>query len=927
MKQKSNLLLIYKLHSKLLKQHKWNLTLPLEEASRSYPDSIVALSDSQVMRWISELNGITDRDEKINEIKRRIAAIKKKPRSRENSVIIKQLHSRLQELQFQKDYLCVIMDSKKDYDKANQGFVVNGIKFRRFLGTNGGIKNSTIVYVNEELYPELKKRLDNGRKMDVPLVPAKLEAYQALVCSGSTPLPEPKGFIVVKDCVTFFKEDVILVDDSCDGEPKLTYVDDYEVEHDDSDGYGLMLPSYSRRVNEFANGTEGTISGLCCRNSWTKGMVFTFDFVEFAEKVSGTYEVTDVWGHKRDVRDAEVILTESMLKLWNCYDSWEDYWANCQNNHYQFSATKTTPTELEHCRYTNYQFLQGYDFSDEDIEELCSRGVSELKDICCLDWRKSALFLAASFVNDWHWTEEDKIESYIKALLIDDRVIKDPFIRKTIYRFIKGKIDMGKRGAVKVNGNYAMISGDPYSLCQSMFGLEVTGLLNAGEIYHAYWMNKGAEEISCFRAPMTILANVVRLGVCKRDDAKHWYQHMDCVAILNSWDTTNVKMNGCDADGDTMMCTDNPVIVKNTPKQRALVCLQRKANKKVPSEQDIIEANKLAFNDDIGTITNFVTSMFEVQAGFEKGSKEYETLGYRTMCGQSYQQASIDRAKGIIAKPMPEYWHSVRDNIPKDDDDEETIATKKFNMSISANRKPYFFIYIYPALMTRYRNYIRNCGIKCYARFYSYGIKTIDDLYSFEEKTDEMNEFIYNYEKKMPVGKNPCVVNRISYLFERAFEGLKQKIKVEKNFDYSIYKSGANYSKVAYQSVQCEYRFYRSMVKNFMIEASEKHVDDIEREKEYNLMTSYFKQKCEEACTNEYELCDILIDMLYGSDGSKNFVWDICGETIVKNLFRNCGNKIRYIEKAQDAGEFEYDGEQYVVKWRELSEEEIDSIK
>lgn len=265
MKQKSNLLLIYKLHSKLLKQHKWNLNLSLEEASRSYPESIVALSGSQVMRWISELNGVTDRDEKINEIKRRIAAIKKKPRSRENSVIIKQLHARLQELQFQKDYLCVIMDSKKDYDKANQGFVVNGIKFRRFLGTNGGIKNSTIVYVNEALYPELKKRLDNGRKMNVPLVPAKLEAYQALVCSGSTPLPEPKGFIVVKDCVTRFTDDIILIDDSCDGEPNLSYVDGYEVEHNDSDGYGLMLPSYSRRVNESLTGSQSVLSGMNTR--------------------------------------------------------------------------------------------------------------------------------------------------------------------------------------------------------------------------------------------------------------------------------------------------------------------------------------------------------------------------------------------------------------------------------------------------------------------------------------------------------------------------------------------------------------------------------------------------------------------------------------------------------------------------------------
>ena len=94
--------------------------------------------------------------------------------------------------------------------------------------------------------------------------------------------------------------------------------------------------------------------------------------------------------------------------------------------------------------------------------------------------------------------------------------------------------------------------------------------------------------------------------------------------------------------GDTNMCTDNPILLKRTENDRTIICAQRKAEKIVPTEADIIAANKLAFNDDIGTITNYVTSMFEVQAGFEPGSPEYETLSYRIMCGQHYQQNTID---------------------------------------------------------------------------------------------------------------------------------------------------------------------------------------------------------------------------------------------------------------------------------------------
>lgn len=94
--------------------------------------------------------------------------------------------------------------------------------------------------------------------------------------------------------------------------------------------------------------------------------------------------------------------------------------------------------------------------------------------------------------------------------------------------------------------------------------------------------------------------------------------------------------------GDTNMCTDNPILLKNTKSLPTIICLQKKALKVIPTEYDIIEANKLAFNDDIGTITNRVTSMFELQAGFDKDSAEYKELEYRIMCGQLFQQNAID---------------------------------------------------------------------------------------------------------------------------------------------------------------------------------------------------------------------------------------------------------------------------------------------
>lgn len=275
-------------------------------------------------------------------------------------------------------------------------------------------------------------------------------------------------------------------------------------------------------------------------------MVYTFDFIDFAEKIAGTYELIDVWGHKQDVRDAEVIITESMLKLWDSYDSWDSYYRNCQENHYQFSTPKITPATLENVRTTNYQFLQSYEFTDEELQELCQPTIDEINDVLGLDYRKSLTFLAGFGLNDN--SARNFENNYIKALMIEPELINDPFVRKSIYQMIRKRIDCAKKGSIKVNANYAMISGDPYALAQSMFGLEVTGLLKAGEVYHKYWIDKGAEEIACFRAPQTCHSNIRKMKLNYGSEQAYWFRYITSALIFNAWDTACEAMNGADKD-------------------------------------------------------------------------------------------------------------------------------------------------------------------------------------------------------------------------------------------------------------------------------------------------------------------------------------------------------------------------------------------
>ena len=883
---------IFKIHSTFLKDNKWNLDIPPESARIEYPDMIVALGESQLLRWLDELTGKTDVNWKIAALKNNIKVEKKKNITSKTKYRIRDMYRDMFALQFQPNYIEVVMDKVSHYDLANQGFTVNGIRFKRLLGTNGGIKQSTIVYVNEELYPELKKRIDNGRNMNKELVPAKLEAYQALTASGSTPIPMPNGIIVVNDCITHFKENVICISDVDGGEPKLEYVNDYEIEHNNSDGYGLMLPSYSRKVNQHLTGNDAVISGMNTRYAWNKGVLFAFDFIEFAEKIAKTYEIVDAWGNVKDIRNAEVILTVSMLKLWDSYSCWEDYYNNCIENHYQFATPKMTPDELENVRTTNYQFLQSYDFSDDELMELCKPTIDEINDVLGYDWRKSVLFTAGMSLNEKN--VKRMADDWVKALMIEPALINDPYIRKSIYKAIEKKIHNGAKGTIKVNGNYCIIGGDVYALAQSMFNLPVTGLLKAGEVYHKYFIDNGDSEIVCFRAPMTCHNNIRKMKLSTNADAAYWYQYINTALIYNAWDTTAEALNGADFDGDTNLCTNHPLLLAKTKNAPTIICNQRKAEKKIPTEDDIIAANKLAFNDDIGAITNRITAMFDVQSAYAPDSPEYKELEYRIMCGQHYQQASIDRCKGIIAEDMPEYWYSIKSKNDYTD----------LQRVIVADKKPYFMRYIYPNVMSDYRSYIAKCNSKSRMMFKG----DIESLMSIHKPSEEIQKHLKWYHIKMPVSINNCVVNRICRIFEKEFSNFAPSAVGE--FDYTILKSNVGYTQPQYKAIKQIYEDYKIRVASFMNEANLTAMDKDTANERKQFFMSEFVEQCEKVCTNSKVLCDIVIDICYGANSSKTFAWAICGEQIINNLLERNDYMIS-IPVRDDDGEIEYCGYQF----------------
>lgn len=534
---------VYKIKSSRLRRKKWKLQLSVNEAREN--KELISLSESQILRWIDELNHLSDAEMHITYIKNQIKKEKREPNLAKSRPRIRKLYEQLDHYQFKRDYVCVVIEKNKDFDEMyKNGFEINGIKYRWLLGTTGGVKNNTVVFVNEQLLSEIKKRIDNGRDKNHMFAPAKLEAYIALVCSSSTPVSMPHGVVVVHDCITHFKSDVIELDDTGLDQPSMKYIKNKDIELIDSDGYGLAMPQLMQRWGEEL-GEDYLLPGCVIRNSFCKGAVFPIDFQAFA-KEHGFTEITDVWGNTYNINEIELVLTESMLKLWDSYSSIEDYLENCEENHYTFAVTKASEEELENVRTMNYQFLQSYDFTDEQIDELIAPTVNEIKDILSDDYRKSILYVKGVGLNENNIQHLDN--SFATALMIEPYMMNDPYIQNQIHSMIKKRINDAKVGVLKVPANYSLVSGDPYSLCQSMFGMEVTGLLKAGQVYSKYWIDKGVDRIVSFRAPMTSHNNIRLLEVVHNEKMDEFYKYMTTPTIFNSWDTCADAMNGFDKD-------------------------------------------------------------------------------------------------------------------------------------------------------------------------------------------------------------------------------------------------------------------------------------------------------------------------------------------------------------------------------------------
>lgn len=263
---------------------------------------------------------------------------------------------------------------------------------------------------------------------------------------------------------------------------------------------------------------------------------------------------------------------------------------------------------------------------------------------------------------------------------------------------------------------------------------------------------------------------------------------------------------------------------------------------------------------------------------------------------------------------MPKYWYDLRSiKIDYNNDSKEEIQQKELYREICADKKPFFFSWNYLSLKTEYDKYMENVELKSCSMFKM----SFKDLILKEDKTEDELKFVKWAQDKIPLDMSPSVMNRICWSVEDEMQLLKAAPRDE--FDYNMIKSGVHYSKTTYFEIECLYSQYKKKISEFAKKkksefyiqedtADDEGYEDVEQLKEL------FVEKCVEICPNEYELCDIMIDLCYKGRNNKEIVWFVCGETIIKNLLAKNNGNMYYPKKVADNEEFWCKGNRFVME-------------
>ena len=489
------------------------------------------------------------------------------------------------------------------------GFRIDGIHYVRYKRSAGSSREGKCLFIDERLYKAMAKWSECGLKPKTDL--ASWESYKALSLSsikGIVKIPLA-GILFVPDYKSTFKEEVVSVelhDGALIAAHKQT-----EITNDIWDGESLLDESVFR-------GNYADKHMLLLRNKFFKSCAFRTKLQKWFQDKNITLKELKSRGFvtfATDINQIVMVTTPNSLKYLKFAGGFTERnirnWMENIND--TFGVVKwDKSTRFFHGKMvqSSYQLLNTLGLTETQAAELLKPSIDYISLL-----RKDVDFMRYHFTDAFAREKDD--EEPVRPDGIADRadviftlMHKCPHFDETeLYAnfrndVVKSLKERLKRGHILVNGTNATLFGNGPELLKYIAGEEIISELHSGQTYCKRFADK--TKLLCARSPHITMGNLYSAENSTQGEIWNYFDLGENIVCVNAiGENIQQRLNGCDYDSDTMLLTDDKLLVETAEKYKDLfkvpVCKIETVKKE---NQTLPELDHDTSNNKIGEIVN-----------------------------------------------------------------------------------------------------------------------------------------------------------------------------------------------------------------------------------------------------------------------------------------------------------------------------------
>ncbi len=532
------------------------------------------------------------------------------------------------------------------------GFNVNGVRYVRYKRSAGSSREGTCLFIDERLYKYMAKWSECGIKPKCDL--ASWESYRALSLSsikGTIEIPLD-GILFVPDYKSTFTDEVVSVEVQ-DGK-LIAQTKQTQITNDIWDGESLLDESLF--VGIFADKHM-----LLLRNKFFKSCAFKTKLQKWIKDKGITLADLKARGFitlATDVSQIVMVTTPNSLKYLKFVGELNDKnirtWVdNVDSTFGVVKWDKRTKYFSGKLVQSSYQFLNTLGLNEQEVEALLQPSIDYISLI-----RKDIDFMRYHFTDAFAREKDEKAENLNgldeRADVIFTLMHKCPHFDETeLYAnfrddVVKSLKERLKHGHILLNGTNATLFGNGAELLKYIASEEVTSELQHGQIRCERFEN-GA-KLLCARSPHITMGNLYLVENNLDGDIWNYFdlgENIVCVNAIN--ENIQQRLNGCDYDSDTMLITDDKLLVETAEKHNHIFKVPVCGIESVGNASNaLLELDHKTSENKIGEIVNLSQKLNSlIWDKLHNGANEADILSiYEDVCKLAVLSGlEIDKAK------------------------------------------------------------------------------------------------------------------------------------------------------------------------------------------------------------------------------------------------------------------------------------------